>query len=297
MIAPPINDADCLGQLTTMARELAATTLVRTVARHLGTRDAVIRWLQAKPQADDDGGEPVRYIVCDVPQRVRLFADDPNCVERATDALMLLQALEDMELTDGLPRALGTVDRPMRHTGLVEKRGEHWYAVDLFPRRNAGRRNVDWGNFGKDLLQGVHSYVGKPLLKFYGLGDVADTIGENENKLIGRDQKNEKQGRPSTGGASHRRPPSTGSPPASGKSGGLAFWSGALSAATKGGTGDAQGTETGKPKSGGEGKGAAGGDGDHAFGAAAGGDRDSHDAGAQAKRLGGWWGLGWLADE
>src|SRR5205823_2376265 len=157
VIVDPINDVDCLGQLTTIARELSSTTLVLTVARHLGSRDAVIRWLQAKPQADDDGGEPVRYIVCDVPQRVRLFADDPNCVERATDAMMLLEALEQMKSTTPATRALGTVDRPARHTGLVEKRGEHWYAVDLFPRRNARARNFDWGNFGKDVLQGTHN--------------------------------------------------------------------------------------------------------------------------------------------
>ena len=52
------------------------------------------------------------------------------------------------------------------------------------------RRRGIWirGSFGKDVLQGTHSYVGKPILKFYGLGSVADTLGENEDKLIGRDE-------------------------------------------------------------------------------------------------------------
>ena len=168
MIVAPVNDVECLAQLTTIARELASTTLVQTVARHLGSREAVIRWIQAKPQADDDGREAIRYITCDVPQRVRLLADDPNCVERATDALLLLESLERMKLTSSAARALATVDRPARHTGLVEKHGEHWYAVDLFPRRNASGRNFDW----KDILQGAHSYVGKPILQFYGLGSV-----------------------------------------------------------------------------------------------------------------------------
>lgn len=300
MIADPINDADCLGQLTTIARELASTTLARTVARHLGSRDAVIRWIQAKPQADDDGSEPVRYIVCDVPQRVRLFAETPNCVERATDAAILLQALEDLKLTEPLPRALGTVEHPMRHTGLVEKRGEHWYAVDLFPRRNARARNFDWGKLGGDVLQGAHNYVGKPILQFYGLGGVADTIGENENKLIGRDKKNEKKDKPPTGASGgFRPPPNTGSPPASG--GGnrkLAIWTGALTpgtTSTKGGNGNGKGTETRESKSGDETKVAAGGDRDHALDAAAGGDRDPHDEGAEAQRVGGWW--GWPAYE
>jgi hypothetical protein len=77
---------------------------------------------------------------------VRLLADDPNFVERAADALLLLESLERMKLIEAAARALATVDRPARHTGLVEKCGLHWYAVDLFPRRNASGRNLDWGN-------------------------------------------------------------------------------------------------------------------------------------------------------
>src|SRR5262249_54501390 len=160
-------------------------------------------------QADDDGREAIRYITCDVPQRVRLLADDPNCVERATDALLLLESLERMKVIEPAARALATVDRPARHTGLVEKHGAHWYAVDLFPRRNASGRNLDWGELGKDVLQGAHTYVGKPILQFYGLGSVADTLGENENKLIGRDKKeakNEKKQPPPAGPAERGQP-------------------------------------------------------------------------------------------
>src|SRR5262249_515466 len=93
--------------------------------------------------------------------------------------LMLLEALDPHT-----PRALATVDRPLRHTGLVEFRSGGWLAVDLFPRRN-----FTWGEFGKDVLQGAHGYVGKPLLSFYGLGGVSDQMGSAENKAIGRDGK------------------------------------------------------------------------------------------------------------
>ena len=120
MIVEPINDADCLGQLTTFARELAPSTLVRLVANRLRTREAVIRWLQSLPQADDHGDEQVRFIMCDVPQRTRLFPDDPNCVERSFGALMLLEVIDPTT-----PRALATVDKPLRHTGLVEQYGGH----------------------------------------------------------------------------------------------------------------------------------------------------------------------------
>jgi len=287
VILAPVNDVECLAQLTTIARELASTTLVETVARHLGSREAVIRWLQAKPQADDDGREAVRYITCDVPQRVRLLADDPNCVERATDALLLLESLERMKLIEPAARALATVDRPARHTGLVEKHGAHWYAVDLFPRRNASSRNADW----KDVLQGVHSYVGKPILQFYGLGSVADTVGENENKLLGRDKKetkNEKKQLPSAGPAPKGQPkkepqPSGGKKQQSGAQ--LVSLAGGVlrSGATSQGGSDAK-AETGKPAL----RAVAAG-----TGAAAGGDGAAPGRGAveeEAQRVR-WWGL------
>jgi hypothetical protein len=182
VIVDPINDTECLAQLTTFARELAPSTLVRLVAKRLGTREAVILWLQSLPQSDDHGEEQIRFIMCDVPQRTRLFPDDPNCVERSFGALMLLEVIDPKT-----PRALATVDKPLRHTGLVEQYGGHWHAVDLFPRRNANR-NFQWG----DLLTGTHQYLGKPILKFY-LGDsgakVADALGEQEAKLVGQDKK------------------------------------------------------------------------------------------------------------
>jgi hypothetical protein len=187
-----------------MARELSRTTMAQLVAKRLGSRDAVVKWIQSRPQTDDDGREGVRVITCDVPQRVRLFADDPNCVERATDAMILLEALELMGRESKVTRSLATVDRPLRHTGLVEQYNGHWYAVDLFPRRN-----FNWGDFGKDVLQGTHKYVGKPLLGAYGLGGVADTLGDQEDKWIGRDkesqQKKQKPSQPARPGSADAR--------------------------------------------------------------------------------------------
>jgi hypothetical protein len=177
VIVAPNTDIQCLGQLTTMARELVKTTLVREVARHLGTPKEVLAWLRSLPQSDDDGHEHIRAIACDVWQRVRLFPDDPNCVERSFAALVLLEVLDPHTR-----RMLVTIDRPLRHTGVVEKRGSHWVAIDLFPQRNA----LDWAGYGLTALHGVHDYVGKPILKFY-LGDsggkVADALGDQEKRL------------------------------------------------------------------------------------------------------------------
>jgi hypothetical protein len=264
VIADPINDADCLGQLTQIARELSPTTLIRLAARHIAERDprvqpreAVIRWIQSRPQTDDDGRELVRAITCDVPQRVRLLADDPNCVERAVDGMLLLEALEAMGLEPRATRALGTVEKPARHTGLVEKRGGRWQAIDLFPRRNARRNSIDWGKTGKDVLQGVHQYVGKPILKFYGLGGVADTVGDAEDKAIGREKKQK--------------------PPAGGRSG---------AEKPKGGNDAQRKEEAGKPR-----PAEAAGRSPAPPKAEEGNDRRPLDDGARPKRSGGWWGV------
>lgn len=178
MILDPTTDQHCLGQLTRIARELVPTTLVQTVAARLRTQGNVIAWLQSLPQSADDGEEQYRAIACDIPQRTRLLPDDPNCFERAFGALALLEAIDPRTT-----RMLVTIDRPLRHTGVVERRGRYWVALDLFPRRNAGAET------GKDILQGIHKYIGKPVLTFYGLGKVADQLGDVEDSAIGRAKK------------------------------------------------------------------------------------------------------------
>src|SRR5262249_30347822 len=52
MILDPTTDAQCLGQLTQLARELAPTTLLHMIAARLGSPAAVTRWLHALPQSD-----------------------------------------------------------------------------------------------------------------------------------------------------------------------------------------------------------------------------------------------------
>lgn len=191
MILDPINDVVCLGQLTLFARELAPSTLVRDVARQLETRDRVIQWLQSLPQADDTGDERVRVIDCeDVPQRVRLFPDDPNCVERSLAAMLLLEVI-----APSTPRALATVDKPLRHTGLVEQYGRRWHAVDLFPRRNFSWTDlrVDAHNAGSGLLK---AWLGKDLG-----GGIANEVGAGEDYLFGKVKQPQKNLSPSAAGA------------------------------------------------------------------------------------------------
>jgi hypothetical protein len=178
MIFDPANDGACLGQLTTMARELYRTTLVQTIARRLKTPTGVIEWLRSLPQKDDDGTERLQYVTCDVDQRTRLFPPDPNCFERSFAALALLEVLDPKTA-----RMLVSIEKPLRHTGIVEARGGRWVPIDLFPRRNA-----DSAKIGGDILKGIHTYVGKPLLTFFlgqeTGGKLADTVGALQDKAL-----------------------------------------------------------------------------------------------------------------
>lgn len=293
MILDPINDQECLDQLTTFARELAPSTLIRSVAAHLGSREAVIQWLQSLPQADDFGDEHVRFIQCDVPQRARLLPDDPNCVERSVGAMMLLEVVDPKT-----PRALATVEKPLRHTGLVEKYGTRWRAVDLFPRRNA-RRNFRWDEFGKDVLQGTHRYVGKPILNFY-LGDAggsaADAIGEQEDKWIGRDKQKqtEKKNAPPPARTQReqpqRQPAAQQTRPASRADVARPAGAGANQAQAIPVGGGGQNGEKEKGPGGARPAAFDGNAGAEAGEADPGSDRDSYDEGAEAQRF--WWTLG-----
>ena len=185
MILEAVNDKACLSQLTAVARELARNPLTYQLAARLGSCRAVYAWLHSLPQSDDDGKETLQAIVCDVPQRLRVFPDDPNCFERTLAALALCEVLEPET-----PRCAVTIERPVRHTSLAELRDDRWEPIDLFPRRRnfAGLegRNASGAELGKDIVQGLHRYVGKPILTAYGLGGVADQIGEAEDHAMGR---------------------------------------------------------------------------------------------------------------
>ena len=183
MILEAVNDTACLGQLVVLARELARGSAARRIATELGTPARVVSWLQSLPQSDDDGKETLQAIQCDVPQRVRLFPSDPNCFERTLAALALCEILDPKT-----PRCAVTIEKPVRHTSLAELREGRWEPVDLFPRRNFGSlwRSASASEVGKDILQGFHRFVGKPLLTAYGLGGLADQIGQAEDQAIDR---------------------------------------------------------------------------------------------------------------
>ncbi len=117
MIGEPVNDAACLSKITERAEAMSDSADIRNVAQRFEDTGELAAWIRSLPQRNDKG-DPYDgpRVSCDVPQRLRLPADDPNCVERA--ALYLCAA----ELIDPDPiRQLATMDTPLgRHTFPVE---------------------------------------------------------------------------------------------------------------------------------------------------------------------------------
>ena len=111
MIANPHNDRECLGAITEQVAALVESrdpALVEIADQHEDP-EALAVWIRTLPQRDDDGRpcDGPKVDACRPPQRLRIPADDPNCVERS--ALYIAAA----ELLDDAPvRRLATVETP-----------------------------------------------------------------------------------------------------------------------------------------------------------------------------------------
>jgi hypothetical protein len=120
VIALPFNDLTCLGSITEVVAELVNThdPMIAEIAAKHATTEGLAAWIRTLPQRDDDGdpSDGPKAEACSPPQRLRIPAPDPNCVERS--ALYLAAA----ELIDPKPnRQLATLDTPIGlHTFPIE---------------------------------------------------------------------------------------------------------------------------------------------------------------------------------
>lgn len=132
MIAPPLNDGECLAKITQLARESTATDEIRKLASQFRTTYDLAKAIRAKPQRDDTGKlTDGPRVACDVSQRVRVLAKDPNCLERAKDYLAVAELVDPHHV-----RQLATIDTPKgRHTFVVED--GHPVVLDPLVPRNA----------------------------------------------------------------------------------------------------------------------------------------------------------------
>jgi hypothetical protein len=120
VIGQPLNDQACLGGITAVMAEMVACDdlALRELAESHGTTRALARWIRSLPQRDDEGetSDGPRIDACSPPQRLRIPAADPNCVERGAMYVAIA------ELIDPVPvRQLATIETPAGpHTFPVE---------------------------------------------------------------------------------------------------------------------------------------------------------------------------------
>lgn len=86
MIGLPFNDYRCLDSITEVVADLVANrdpVIAEIAAKHRSTA-SLINYIRGLPQKDDDGdkNDGPKVETCEPPQRLRLPAEDPNCVER-----------------------------------------------------------------------------------------------------------------------------------------------------------------------------------------------------------------------
>jgi hypothetical protein len=120
VIALPFNDRACLGSITEVIRELVANEdpVITELAAQHATTASLTRWIRSLPQRDDNGErhDGPKVEACDPPQRLRVPADDPNCVERAAMYLAIAEFIDSKPV-----RQLATLDLPIGlHTFPVE---------------------------------------------------------------------------------------------------------------------------------------------------------------------------------
>ncbi len=109
MIGLPVNDHACLGQITEVITELVRSgdPVIAELAEQYRTRSALVCWIRSLPQRDDEGDpkDGPKADECNPPQRIRIPAADPNCVERAALYLAVAELLDPRTM-----RQLATID-------------------------------------------------------------------------------------------------------------------------------------------------------------------------------------------
>lgn len=109
MIAAPHNDFECLEAITreVVDRIESGDPVLIAIAEEHGTPAAIADWIRSLPQRDDTGMEDdgPRVAACQPPQRLRIPAEDPNCVERAAVYMGAAELLDPEPL-----RQLATVE-------------------------------------------------------------------------------------------------------------------------------------------------------------------------------------------
>lgn len=141
MIAPPLNDHECLGPTTDrIVTEVAAKNpAIVDLAAQFNTTDDLAEWFRTLPQRDDNGipGEGPKVAACRPPQRLQLDNPSPNCFERSARFIGAAELIEP----DRVYR-LATVSTPNGLHTFPTRDGEP-VILDPTTARNIGSFGVD----------------------------------------------------------------------------------------------------------------------------------------------------------
>ncbi len=84
MIGMPLNDRKCLAQVSEVAAELVRSedVVLREIVDRFRDTRALASWIRSLPQRDDEGdpADGPKVARCAPPQRLRIPAEDPNCI-------------------------------------------------------------------------------------------------------------------------------------------------------------------------------------------------------------------------
>jgi hypothetical protein len=118
VIGAPVNDGECLEQLTALVVQRLAE--YAPIARRFATTAELATWIRSRPQRADVGDpSDGPKLVCDVPQRVRVPATfDPNCFERAALYLGAAEWIDPAPLRQ--LATIGDASGQWRHTFPLE---------------------------------------------------------------------------------------------------------------------------------------------------------------------------------
>ena len=98
MIAPPLNDQDCLGPTTDRIVEAieAQNPAIVDLAQQFTNTDDLAAWFRTLPQHDDHGdpAEGPKVHACRPPQRLQFDNPAPNCYERSCRFVGAAQLIE-----------------------------------------------------------------------------------------------------------------------------------------------------------------------------------------------------------
>jgi len=163
--------------MTALAVDATKRDDVRALAKRFSSPRSLAAWIRALPQRDDDGkATDGPRIACDVTQRVRIGAEDPNCFERS---LLYVAAAELLDAE--AVRSFATIETPMgRHTFPVE----NGRPVVLDP--NVRRNQLGAGLWLMQATQRNALPVGQPGELLAWLADIAEEPAEDLDGAEGR---------------------------------------------------------------------------------------------------------------